>query len=240
MSLTLRTATASDVGPVRANNEDSAYAGQRLVALADGIGGMPSGELASAIVVRALAAVEERTPDDRSALETLRVTVEAANRTIMETAARDEAHDGMGTTVTALALAGEEIALVHVGDSRCYLERDGELTQLTKDDTFVQSLVDEGLLTAAEARIHPRRSIVTQALQGIGYEPTCRLLPVRVGDRYLLCSDGLSDFVTDDVIGHTLRSSSDLDQCAAQLIRLALDNGGSDNITVVIADVTPA
>lgn len=240
MSLTLRTATVSDVGPVRSNNEDAAYAGRRLVALADGIGGMPSGELASAIVVRALAAIEQSAPAGEAGLDALRSTLDEANHSIQQAAQADEAHDGMGTTVTALMLVGDQVALVNVGDSRCYLHRDHHLSQLTKDDTFVQSLVDEGLLTAAEARMHPRRSIVTQALQGLSYEATGSLRPVHPGDRYLLCSDGLSDFVTDDVIEQTLSSYPDIEHCAVQLVKLALDGGGSDNVTVVIADVIPA
>jgi PPM family protein phosphatase len=239
MSLTLRTATVSDVGPVRSNNEDAAYAGRRLVALADGIGGMPSGELASAIVVRALAAIERTAPPGEAGLDALRTTLDEANQTIQQAAQADEAHDGMGTTVTALLLVGDQVALVNVGDSRCYLHRDNHLSQLTKDDTFVQSLVDEGLLTADEARMHPRRSIVTQALQGLSYEASGSLRPVQLGDRYLLCSDGLSDFVTDDIIEQTLSSYPEIEQCAAQLVKLALDGGGSDNVTVVIADVVP-
>jgi len=238
MSLRLHATTISDIGLVRSNNEDSAHAGVRVVALADGIGGMPAGELASDIVVRALAALD-RTGVPGEPVAALRDTVEEANKRIHEVSESDEAKDGMGTTVTALLLAGEEIALINVGDSRCYLERDGELSRLTKDDTFVQTLVDQGLLTPAEARVHPRRSIVTQALQGLEYEASCELRPARPGDRYLLCSDGLSDMVTDDAIGLALRTYPDLEECAKSLIRLALDAGASDNVTVVVADVVP-
>jgi serine/threonine protein phosphatase PrpC len=236
MSFILRAEVVSDIGLVRSNNEDSAHAGPRLLALADGIGGMPAGELASDIAVRTLAGVDDTTPSD-GALAVLREAADVANREILRVSASDPANDGMGTTATAVLLAGNQLAVLHVGDSRAYMQRDGQLSQLTKDDTFVQTLVDQGLLTAEQARHHPRRSVVTQALQGFGYEPTLTLQPAKSGDRLLLCSDGLSDIVTDDVIGQTLRSFTDLKQCADQLIKLALDGGSTDNVTVVVADI---
>jgi serine/threonine protein phosphatase PrpC len=236
MSLTLRAATVSDIGLVRTNNEDSAHAGRHLIALADGIGGMPAGELASGIVVRTLAALDED-PVGTDALSVLRAATEAANQEILEVSESDLANDGMGTTATALLLSGDQIALLHVGDSRAYMQRDGELSQLTKDHTFVQNLVDQGLLTPDEARHHPRRSVVTQALQGLEYEPTLELQPAHPGDRLLLCSDGLSDFVSDEAIGLTLRSYADVTQCAEQLVKLALEARTADNVTVVVADV---
>ena len=241
MSFILRATLVSDIGLVRTNNEDSAHAGRRLLAVADGIGGMPAGELASAIVVRALAGLDDAPLDDdplaNDPLTTLRQATEAANREILRVGGSDPANDGMGTTATVMLLAGDQLALLHVGDSRGYMQRNGELTPLTKDDTFVQSLVDQGLLTPEEARHHPRRSIVTQALQGLEYQPTLTLQPVRLGDRLLLCSDGLTDVVTDDAIGHTLRAYDDVKRCAAQLVKLALDAGATDNVTVVVADV---
>jgi protein phosphatase len=237
MTLRLHATTVTDVGLVRSNNEDAAHAGRHVVALADGIGGMPAGELASSIVVRALAALDAQPVAAVEPEVALRDTVEAANKTILQVSEADAARDGMGTTVTALMLSGDQVTLINVGDSRCYLERDGELYRLTKDDTFVQALVDEGLLTPAEARNHPRRSIVTQALQGLPYEATSTTRATRPGDRFLLCSDGLSDMVTDEAIGLALRTHPDLDQCARSLIRLALDAGASDNVTVVVADV---
>jgi len=236
MSLTLRAATVSDIGLARTNNEDSAHAGRHLIALADGIGGMPAGELASDIVVRTLAALDED-PAGADALAVLRDATEAANREILLVSESDLANDGMGTTATALLLSGDQFALVHVGDSRAYMSRDGELCQLTKDHTFVQNLVDQGLLTPDEARHHPRRSVVTQALQGLEYEPTLRLQSAHPGDRLLLCSDGLSDFVSDEAIGNALRSYPDVVQCAEQLVKLALEAGTADNVTVVVADV---
>jgi serine/threonine protein phosphatase PrpC len=237
MSFILRAEVVSDIGLVRSNNEDSAHAGRRLLALADGIGGMPAGELASDIAVRTLAGLDDSASSDGDALAMLRQAAETANREILRVSESDPANDGMGTTATAVLLAGNQLALLHVGDSRAYIRRDGVLSQMTTDDTFVQSLVDQALLTSEEARHHPRRSIVTQALQGFEYEPELSLQPARSGDRLLLCSDGLSDVVTDDVIGHTMGAYPDLKQCADQLVRLALDGGSTDNITVVVADV---
>jgi PPM family protein phosphatase len=238
MNLILNAATVTDVGLVRTNNEDCAHAGRRVFAVADGVGGLPAGELASAIVVRALAELEGETapPDDPLAL--LRRSVESANRQIREAAAANPAHEGMATTVTALLLAGEQIALVHVGDSRCYRLREGELEQLTRDDTLVQELVEHGLLTAAQARAHPRRSLVTQAVQGDNdLSPTLLLLNPRPADRFLLCSDGLSDAVTDQGIASVLRTVTDPQECAERLVRLALTAGAADNVTVLVADV---
>jgi protein phosphatase len=237
MSLTLRTATASDPGLVRTNNEDSAHAGGRLLAVADGVGGMPAGELASDIVIRALAPLAGSEAGGDDLLRALRDAVEEANRQIRAAGEADPATDGMGTTVTALVLTGDQFALLHVGDSRAYLLRDGELRQLTKDDTFVQSLVDQGVLTPEEARNHPQRSLITRAVQGQHVAPTTRMLPVQPGDRYLLCSDGLSDVVPAEAIGQTLRSYADRRQCVEQLVKLALQAGAPDNVTAVLADV---
>jgi protein phosphatase len=208
MNLILTAATVTDVGLVRTNNEDCAHAGQRVFAVADGVGGMPAGELASAIVIRALADLDAE-PDEADPLARLRDAVESANRQIRDAAAANPAHEGMGTTVTALLLAGDQVALAHVGDSRCYLLRDGELSQLTRDDTFVQELVEHGLLTAAQARTHPHRSLVTQAVQGEDLSPALRLLTPCPGDRFLLCSDGLSDAISDEAIAGVLRAVSD-------------------------------
>jgi serine/threonine protein phosphatase PrpC len=255
MSLTLRTATASDPGLVRTNNEDSAYAGERLLAVADGVGGMPAGELASDIVIRVLSPLDGAA-DLGEPLRALRDALDEANRQIRAAAEADPATEGMGTTITALLLVGEEsgrgaaeggeasgrgtMALLHVGDSRAYLLRDGELRQVTKDDTFVQSLVDQGLITPDEARNHPQRSLITRAVQGQHVAPTTRMLPIQAGDRYLLCSDGLSDVVTDEAIGQTLQSYAELRQCAEQLVKLALQAGAPDNVTAVLADVRDA
>jgi protein phosphatase len=240
MKLTLRSAKVTHVGLVRKNNEDSAYAGRRLAAVADGMGGMPAGELASDIVMSALTPLDT-SKDAGDAAQALRQALDKANQQIRATAESDASQDGMGTTVTSLLLSGDTITLVHVGDSRCYLRRDGDVTQLTKDDTFVQSLVDQGVLTAAEARAHPRRSIVTQAVQGDELVPEVAQMTVRpAGDRFLVCSDGLSDWVTEDSIAETLVAVDDPDLCAGRLVDLALVAGAPDNVTVVVADVVKA
>jgi protein phosphatase len=236
MTLTLLSAAVSDLGLIRENNEDAVHAGQRLLAIADGMGGMPAGDVASEIMMRALTGLEEA-PEPADPLGALREAVEAANLEIREAAASDSAREGMGTTVTALLLAAGQFALLHVGDSRAYLFRDRTLSQLTKDDTFVQSLVDQGLLTKQEARGHPRRSIVTQAVQGQRLDPACEMLTPLPGDRFLLCSDGLSDIITDETIAETLLGCTDRQQCAEQLVKLALQAGAPDNITVIVADI---
>jgi serine/threonine protein phosphatase PrpC len=236
MSLALHAAAVTDIGLVRTNNEDSVHAGRRLIAVADGIGGMPAGELASDIVIKALAPLD-RDPALADPVAALMDAVAAANEDIRAACESDESQDGMGTTVTAMLIAGEQIGLMHVGDSRGYLFRDDTLTQLTKDDTFVQSLVDQGLLTLAEARIHPRRSIVTQAIQGSDFQSTTSLLQAKPGDRLLVCSDGLSDALEDEQLWQVLRSSADPAGCAGHLVAMALSAGATDNVTVAVADV---
>jgi protein phosphatase len=239
MSLMLRAAVVTDLGLVRSNNEDAAHAGKRLLAVADGIGGAPAGELASEIVIRALAALDGG-PEPEAPLAALGQAIAAANREIGESTAGDLTRQGMGTTVTALLLSGDRFALLHVGDSRGYLLRDGKLSRLTRDDTFVQALVDRGMITAVEARHHPQRSIITQAVQGGDFEPTGALLVPYPADRYLLCSDGLSDYVSDELIEETLAGYADPQRCAEQLVGLALRAGAPDNVTVVVGDVVLA
>lgn len=236
MTLHLRTAAVSDHGLVRENNEDAGFAGQRLLAVADGVGGMPAGEVASEIMMATLMELAEQ-PDPADPLATLRAAVEEANRRIREAGEADPARDGMGTTVTALLRSGSVFGLLHVGDSRAYLFRDAVLTQLTRDDTFVQTLVDQGVLTPDEARHHPRKSLVTQVVQGLRFEPAAATLAPLVGDRLLLCSDGLSDVITDEAIAETLLTCTDPQQAAEQLVKLALQAGAPDNVTVIIAEV---
>jgi serine/threonine protein phosphatase PrpC len=236
MNLILRAVAASDVGLVRSNNEDAVHVGERLLVVADGMGGLPAGELASDILVRALAVVDKE-PDSGEPLQDLIAALQSANERIEAAVADDPERAGMGTTVTALLLAGDRVAALNVGDSRCYLSRDGVLSQLTRDDTYVQALVDQGMLTPDDARRHPQRALVTQAVQGGDFRPGGRVLPVRAGDRFLLCSDGLTDYVADEVIAQTLRVHADRQVCAAELIARTLEAGAPDNVTVVVADV---
>ncbi|WP_460357868.1 PP2C family protein-serine/threonine phosphatase [Mycobacterium sp. ZZG] len=235
MTLVLRYAARSDRGLVRANNEDSVYAGARLLALADGMGGHAAGEVASQLVIAALAHLDDDEPGG-DLLSKLDAAVREGNSAIAAHVEADPELEGMGTTLTAILFAGNRLGLVHIGDSRGYLLRDGELTQITKDDTFVQTLVDEGRITAEEAHSHPQRSLIMRALTGHEVEPTLIMREARAGDRYLLCSDGLSDPVSHDTIAEALQIE-DVAESADRLIELALRGGGPDNVTVVVADV---
>lgn len=237
MTLVVRAVAATDQGLVRSNNEDAVFVGNRLLVVADGMGGLPAGELASDILVQALSVVDAM-PDTGEPLQDLLGALETANGRIEAAVADDDARDGMGTTVTAILLSGERVAALNVGDSRCYLVRAGEMTQLTRDDTYVQALVDQGVLTAADARRHPQRALVTQAVQGGPFRPAGRMIPVQPGDRFLLCSDGLSDYVEDGVIAETLLTNPDRKTAAAELVHRTLENGAPDNVTVIVADVT--
>lgn len=235
MTLVLRYAARSDRGLVRANNEDSVYAGARLLALADGMGGHAAGEVASQLVIAALAHLDDDEPGG-DLLAKLDAAVRAGNSAIAAQVEMEPDLEGMGTTLTAILFAGNRLGLVHIGDSRGYLLRDGELTQITKDDTFVQTLVDEGRITPEEAHSHPQRSLIMRALTGHEVEPTLTMREARAGDRYLLCSDGLSDPVSDETILEALQIP-EVAESAHRLIELALRGGGPDNVTVVVADV---
>jgi serine/threonine protein phosphatase PrpC len=235
VTLVLRYAARSDRGLVRANNEDSVYAGARLLALADGMGGHAAGEVASQLVIAALAHLDDDEPGG-DLLGKLDSAVREGNSAIAAHVEADPELEGMGTTLTAILFAGNRLGLVHIGDSRGYLMREGELNQITKDDTFVQTLVDEGRITAEEAHSHPQRSLIMRALTGHEVEPTLIMREARAGDRYLLCSDGLSDPVSHETILEALQIQ-DVAESADRLIELALRGGGPDNVTVVVADV---
>ncbi|GAC81504.1 protein phosphatase [Gordonia malaquae] len=236
MTLVLRYIARSDRGLVRSNNEDSVYAGARLLALADGMGGHAAGEVASQLVIQALRTLDDDEPGG-DLLSALDRATHAGNAAIAHQVEQSPELDGMGTTLTAILFAGSRIGLCHVGDSRGYLYRDGVLTQITRDDTFVQSLVDEGRITPEQAHSHPQRSLIMRALTGQEVEPTLIMREARAGDRYLLCSDGLSDVVSEETLADTLGGIADHKACADRLIELALRSGGPDNVTVVVADV---
>lgn len=236
MTLVLRYIARSDRGLVRSNNEDSVYAGARLLALADGMGGHAAGEVASQLVIQALRSLDDDEPGG-DILDALDAATRQGNEAIAAQVDRNPELEGMGTTLTAILFAGTRIGLCHVGDSRGYLLRDGQLAQITRDDTFVQSLVDEGRITAEQAHTHPQRSLIMKALTGQEVEPTLTMREARAGDRYLLCSDGLSDVVSEETIADTMNSVADHAACADRLIELALRSGAPDNVTVVVADV---
>jgi PPM family protein phosphatase len=235
MTLVLRYAARSDRGLVRANNQDSVYAGPRLLALADGMGGHAAGEVASKVVVAALAPLDDDEPGG-DLLDQLRGAVLDGNGAIAELVQHDPDLDGMGTTLTAVLFSGNRLGLVHVGDSRAYLLRGGQFTQITHDDTFVQSLIDEGRITEEEANVHPQRSLLLRALTGHEVEPSLAVREARAGDRYLLCSDGLCSYVSHETLSEAVRIP-DPQACADRMIELALKAGGPDNVTVIIADV---
>jgi PPM family protein phosphatase len=239
MTLALHYALRSDVGLLREGNEDSAYAGPRLLAIADGMGGHAAGEVASAVAISAIAPLDEQDfADSADMMDALSEAVGSARTTLHEMSVADPAVEGMGTTLTALLWAGAEVAVCHIGDSRAYLLRDGDLYQITRDHTLIQSLVDEGRISAAAAATHPQRSLIMRALQGsTDADPDLTMHEALLGDRYLLCSDGLTDVVDDETLHETLSTVGDADQAVRQLIALAIRNGGPDNITCIVADV---
>ncbi len=236
MTLVLHYSARSERGLVRQNNQDAVYAGPRLLALADGMGGHAAGEVASTLVISAMAPLDDDEPGD-DLLGALRAATVEGNAAITRHIADQPDLDGMGTTLTAVLFAGNRLGMVHVGDSRAYLLREGELSQITRDDTFVQSLIDEGRITEEEALTHPQRSLLLRALTGHDIEPSLTVREARAGDRYLLCSDGLSGVVTEETIGEALVGYPDPRECADRLIELALRGGGPDNITCIVADV---
>jgi PPM family protein phosphatase len=238
VALILHYAVRSDLGLVRSNNEDSVYAGPRLLAIADGMGGHAAGEVASKIVISALESLDEDRPVS-DLMGALRGAVLEANRRIAEAVHNSKELEGMGTTLTALRLSGSQVGLVHVGDSRGYVMRGDQLSQITHDDTYVQYLVDSGKLTPDQAKEHPRKSVILRALLGTDVEPDVSIREARAGDRYLLCTDGLSDVVTAETILETLHIP-DAQECADRLVELALRGGGPDNVTVIVADVVNA
>ena len=237
MTLALRYAVRSDVGLLREGNEDSAYAGPHLLAVADGMGGHAAGEVASAATITTIAPLdaEDPGPDLVSALAD---AVATANLRLQELIISDPAIEGMGTTLTALLWSEGHAALCHIGDSRAYVLRDGQFIQITHDHTLVQELVDEGKISEDDVATHPDRRRLLRALDGKTVaEPDLALIETFEGDRYLLCSVGLSGVLTDQTLHQTLTSMRDPDQAAVQLVELAIRGGGPDNITVIVADV---
>jgi serine/threonine protein phosphatase PrpC len=233
-ALSYRYVALTDTGLRRAENEDSGYASDRLLIIADGMGGAAAGEIASSETLNVIRQLDRDL--DVDAIDALDRAVNDANKRLAQIIERDPAVEGMGTTLDALLWDGEKFAFAHIGDSRVYRLRDGDLQQLSTDHTFVQSLIDEGRISPAEARVHPHRSLILRAMLGRDDNGAdiSWVQPV-LGDRYLLCSDGLSDMVEDPAIARALASET-IDMAATELIRLALEGGGVDNVTVVIAE----
>jgi PPM family protein phosphatase len=239
MDLAIRSVAQSDVGLVRAGNEDSGYAGPRLLVVADGMGGHAAGEVASAVTVESLAVLDGPgpAPAESRPADDLTEAIARANRRIRDLVESDPRRSGMGTTVTALLWTGTGFSLAHIGDSRAYLLRDDELVQLTRDHTYVQALIDEGRISEDERETHPARSLLLQALGGEDVQPDLAEVPAQDGDRLLLCSDGLSGVVDAETIAQVLSDETDPQAAADRLVALAVEGGGPDNITCVVADV---
>ena len=236
MALSLRVVSHSEIGLVRKNNQDSGYTSPHLLVVADGMGGAAAGDLASAVAVETLMQVDESTTGP-AMLEVMSEAVEDANDRIADLIADDVALDGMGTTVTAALFDGSRLGLVHIGDSRAYLLREGRLQRLTHDHSWVQSLVDEGRISEAEAAVHPHRSLLLRVLNGqAGADAEASLLELAPGDRLMFCSDGLCGLVDDPEIAELL-ALADRDESLAGLVAAARSEGGVDNITVLVADV---
>ena len=226
----------SDVGPVRDHNEDFAFVGQNLIAIADGVGGSVHGEVASALVAGAIRYLEDRIYISSPA-DDAREAVVYANGRLAEAVRADSALAGMATTLTALRLDGRSVVVLHVGDSRAYRYRDGRLERLTRDDSFVQELLDDGLITQDEARRHPARSVVMQALNGGPVTPHVTDVDVETGDRFLVCSDGLSDYLDPAEIAAILFDAAEPSVACRALLAAALVAGTRDNVSCVVADL---
>ncbi|UOQ59391.1 protein phosphatase 2C domain-containing protein [Leucobacter rhizosphaerae] len=242
MTVGFESAIGSHVGMVRSNNQDSAFAGTYLYLVADGMGGHAGGDVASALATKTLASLDLEPVDSAPATaEVLRKAVLGANRRLRETVGDRPELAGMGTTFTGFLTVGDQLALAHIGDSRLYLLRDDTLSQVTRDHTFVQRLVDSGKITEEEAKTHPRRSVLMRVLGDVDSSPDIdtEVLDTRPGDVWLLCSDGLCGYVEDVDIERILRRRTTLQGAVDDLIDKSLAHGAPDNVTVVLVETTP-
>lgn len=242
MAQATQSAAVSHVGKIRSNNQDSGYAGSHLFLVADGMGGHAGGDVASAIATKRIAEADQSYVDVHEAERALQSALLAANSLLAETVFDHSELTGMGTTVSALSRVGNQIAVAHIGDSRIYRYRDGDLEQVSIDHTFVQRLVDSGRITAEEAAVHPRRSVLMRVLGDVDASPEIdtAVHPTAPGDRWLLCSDGLSSYVAEEKILAVLETVPDATDAARRLVKESLDNGAPDNVTVVLLDVGDA
>ena len=242
--LFLYSTTVSDVGTVRANNQDSSFAGEHLIAICDGMGGHAGGDTASSIAIRSLAHIEQDdTGGDVEVISRMMETsVMAAHDAIVGKAKRERKLAGMGTTVTAVALVAGYWVVAHIGDSRAYLLRDGHLSRVTCDHSYVQHLIDTGRITPAEAKNHPQRNVVMRVLGDFDIDPhpDISIRKAHPADRWLLCSDGLCGVLEYSTIKETMTALADQGECAQRLVQMALRAGSTDNVTAVIADATLA
>lgn len=242
MSVALRYAARSHVGlGTKSRNEDSAYAGPELLVLCDGMGGHAAGDVASSVVVGELVGLDGESHGSDDMVSVLETAILGANARLAEVAEQTQVMEGMGTTCIAMLRSGNRLAVATIGDSRAYLRRGQRVTQITKDHSFVQKLLDEGRISQEEALHHPQRSLVTRVLTGREDDrPDLSMRELREGDRLLLASDGLTDYVAVDTVTDLLRSDADAGSVADQLIAMALKASVRDNVTVIVADVVPA
>jgi serine/threonine protein phosphatase PrpC len=230
MSLAFKVFALSDLGLHRAGNEDSGLVSPKLIAVADGMGGHAGGEVASTIAITALAAAEIT----ESSLLTITKDIDSA---ILHKSQTQPDLAGMGTTLTALHINNEAVELLHVGDTRCYAFAGGKLNQLSHDHTVMQELIDQGRITPDEAVNHPQRSLLTHALMGdSGFDPVIQLYPIKIGDQFLLCSDGLTSVLSDFEIGKILKKYSG-QELVENLVAETKAKGAPDNVTVIWAEI---
>ena len=243
MSVKTQSFAASDIGRVRKTNQDSGYAGYNFFFVADGMGGHAGGDIASAIIAQGVARADKDYEDTDQAASSVTEALLEANQKLASTVAEHPELKGMGTTFSGVVFTGDLVTVTHIGDSRVYMVSEGKVSQVTKDHTFVQRLVDTGRITAEEALTHPRRSVLMRVLGDVEIAPeidteTFKAAP---GDRWMLCSDGLCGVVPDEIInGILLNKSVDAEEATALLIYEAIEHGAPDNITVVVVDVLSA
>ncbi|EWT00353.1 serine/threonine protein phosphatase [Intrasporangium oryzae NRRL B-24470] len=242
MAIALRFAARSDLGlGPKPRNEDSGYAGPNLLVLADGMGGHAAGDVASSMIVGELAPLDDEDVSADQAIPLLEDALRTANAKLTKAMRENSDLSGMGSTTIVMLRTGNKLAMAHIGDSRAFMLRGDTFAQITKDHSFVQQLVDEGRISREEASSHPQRSVVTRVMTGQpDDEPDTSLREAKVGDRFLLCSDGLSDFVGSDVIEEILREARTPDEAADRCIEVALKASTRDNVTVIVADVVSA
>ncbi|MDJ0377435.1 protein phosphatase 2C domain-containing protein [Cryobacterium sp. PH31-L1] len=239
MATVSHSAAASHVGKIRSNNQDSGYAGRSLFVVADGMGGHAGGDVASSIATKRIIEADKPYASAQDAEFALQAALIGANAQLAETVFEHAELTGMGTTVSAIVVLENEVAIAHIGDSRIYLLRERELSQITIDHTFVQRLVDSGRITEAEAMVHPRRSVLMRVLGDVEASPEIdtSILATIDGDRWLLCSDGLTGVVSHTAIASALASGASAQDVADLLVKESLDGGAPDNVTVVIVDI---
>ena len=248
MAFSLDIRCHSEIGLVRRNNQDSGYVSPRMLVVADGMGGAAAGDLASTVAVRHVAKADRRfsgegspaRPQGEEMLTVLSGAVADANDELADLVAWDSSLEGMGTTFCGAMFSGTQLGIVHIGDSRGYLLRQGRMKRMTHDHSWVQSLIDDGRITPEEAAVHPHRSLLLKVLNGQPQHiPDTQIVDLRLGDRILFCSDGLCGLVNDDTIGEHLNTTN-LDDVVDLLTTDAHAGGGTDNITIVVAEVVEA